>query len=270
MSGLTLGYTTLYAEPMETIVAAAGAGFDAVGLRITGRRPGDPDPGVVGNPAAIRALKGALDSRGVRLSNISGYQYFPELRLTHYLPLLETTARLGAPLVVASCYDPDEARYVATLARFAEAAGTFGLKLALEFIPYSEAKSIGAARRLIGLTGQPNIGILVDSLHLDRSGGSPADIAGIEPGLIAFAQLCDAGPLRPSTPDALRKEAIEARLYPGAGSLPLFDFLDRLPAGTEIECELPNASLSHLSPGEKAARAADACRSFFARHRAAS
>ena len=89
---------------------------------------------------------------------------------------------------------------------------TFGLKLALEFIPYSEAKTIEQARRLIGLTGQPNVGILVDSLHLDRSGGTPADIAGIEPELIYFAQLCDAGLPRPTTPEALRTEAIEARL----------------------------------------------------------
>jgi sugar phosphate isomerase/epimerase len=252
---------------METIVAAAEAGFDSVGIRVTGRRPGEPDPQVVGRRETVLALKRMLAGRGLRLSNVSGYQFFPELRLSHYLPLLETTAELGAPIIVASCYDPDESRYLATLASFAEAARTFGLKLALEFIPYSEAKTIEQARRLIALVDQPNVGILVDSLHLDRSGGTPADVAKIEPELLYLAQLCDAGIPRPKTPADLRTEAITARLYPGEGNLPLMDFLDALPANTEVECELPNAALSHLSPNEKAKRAGDAFRRFISQHR---
>jgi len=260
---LTLGYTTLYAGPLETITAAAEAGFNSVGIRITGRRPSDPDAGVIGNTVALRQLSGRLRSTGMRLSNVSAYHFHPGLELSDYLPVIEASAELGAPFIVASCYDADEQRYVETLERFAEAAADFAISLALEFIPYSEAKTIEDARRLIRRAGRPNLGILVDSLHLDRSEGVPADVAAIEPNLISYAQLCDASSRRPLTSEALRNEAITGRLYPGEGSLPLFEFLDALPAGAELECELPNAALSSLSVVEKARRAHQAMTHFF-------
>jgi len=269
MFRLTLGYTTLYAGPLETITAAAEAGFESVGIRITGRRPSDPDPGVIGNSAALRQLSGRLRSTGMRLSNVSAYHFHSDLELSDYLPVIEATAELGAPFIVASCYDADEQRYVETLQRFAEVAAGFAVSLALEFIPYSEARTIEDARRLIRRVGGPNLGILVDSLHLDRSEGVPADVAAIEPELISYAQLCDAPSPRPLTPEALRNEAITGRLYPGEGDLPLFEFLDALPAGAEVECELPNAALSHLSTVEKARRAHQAMNRFLNAHASA-
>jgi sugar phosphate isomerase/epimerase len=267
MNYVTLGYTTVYASPSETIDAARAAGFDSVGIRITGRRPDDPDIGLVGHKTAIREFRNKLDDLGLRLSNVSTYHFHPELHVADLLPVLDATAELGASFMVASSYDPHEERYVEKLARCSEAAARLGIRVSLEFIPYSAAKTIGQARDLVKRTGQSNAGILVDSLHLDRSGGTPADIVAVEPELIHFAQICDACAERPSSAEALRAEAIGGRLYPADGVLPLHEFLDALPPGTEIECELPNAALGLVSVDERARRAGTALREFLARHR---
>ena len=267
MRHLTLGYTTVYATPSETLDAAREAGFDFVGIRITGRRPGDPDPGLVGNPKAILDFRTRLDEHGLRLSSVSTYHFHPELEPDDLLPVLNATAELGASYMVASCYDPDEKRYVAKLASCCEAAKSLRIRVSLEFIPYSAARTLADAVRLVRRTGQPNAGILIDSLHLSRSGGRPADILAVEAELIHFAQICDASALRPSSSEGLREEAINGRLYPGDGALPLFEFVDALPADLEIECEFPNAALSGVSPAEKARRAGSALRAFLDRHR---
>jgi sugar phosphate isomerase/epimerase len=266
MRHITLGYTTVYATPLETVDAAREAGFASVGIRITGRRPTDPDPALVGNPNAILDLRKRLDGHGLRLASVSTYHFHPELELDDLLPVLDAAAELGASYMVASCYDPDEERYVAKLASCCEAAKPLRIRVSLEFIPYSAARTLGDAVRLVRRTGQPNAGILIDSLHLDRSGGTLADIRLIESELIHFAQLCDAPAIRPSSPEGLRAEAISGRLYPGKGALPLLDFLDALPEDTEIECEFPNAALERVPIVERARLAGIALRTFLEDH----
>jgi sugar phosphate isomerase/epimerase len=79
----------------------------------------------------------------------------------------------------------------------------------------------------------------MDSLHLARSGGVPADIRTTPPALVRAAQICD-GPLTsPPNRDAIIAEARENRLPPGEGGLPLIDFLRALPPGTAISAEVP-------------------------------
>jgi hypothetical protein len=50
--------------------------------------------------------------------------------------------------------------------------------------------------------------------------------------------------------------------------LPLYEFLDALPAGVEIECEAPRIDYADLPAGEQARRAGDATRAFLARYSA--
>ena len=77
-----------------------------------------------------------------------------------------------------------------------------------------------------------------------------------------FAQLCDARRLSaPASDEALMQEARTARLPAGSGELPLDDFLDALPPGTEIEYEVSRQDLADRSPRDKAlAASADARR----------
>jgi sugar phosphate isomerase/epimerase len=264
MGHLTLGWLTLFDVPAADVVTAAAAGgFESVGLRITGRRLSDSDYPVAGHPSQIREIRRRLTDEGVRLSNTSIYHLYPEITLDHLQPAIEATAELGAKIIVVTCMDPDEARWTAFIAACCEQAGKFGLKLALEFVPYSHARTLAQGCRVVRNAQQPNFGLLIDALHLARSGGTPGDLLNIDSGLIVFAQLCDAAPEKPPGMD-LATEARTGRLYPGDGGLPLHAFLDALPEDIEIEVEMPRVDLVDMASSERAARAGEATRRFLA------
>jgi sugar phosphate isomerase/epimerase len=259
MKNLTLAHLSISAMPAPTIDAAAAAGFGAVGLRICGRRPGDPFAApVIGDPAAAKALRQRADDLGIRLSNVSAYQFYPEVQWDDIAPVIDTTQALGIPIIVANGFNPDEAQFTALFARYCEAAAQAGIRVALEFLPYSGVRNLEAALRVVTQSGAANAGVLLDALHLDRSGSSAADIATIDPVRITFAQLCDAKKLAgPRSDEELLHEARFARLPAGTGDLPLFDFLDALPAGLEIEYEVARVDMAERSPAEKAQAAHD-------------
>ena len=254
MTGIrTLGYLTLDTAPVPTIEAAAAAGFKSVGIRITGRRLRDPYTQVIGNRQAIAAIRERVKDTGISLSNISAYHLYPDVGIDDMKRVIETVVELGAGIMVANSYDPDEQSYVDRLHRYAELGASGGVRVAVEFMRYSAVKTIGDASRVVKKVGAANVGILIDSLHLARSGGSPADIRKLDPATIVFAQLCD-GKYLPGEPteDELRYEARNGRLYPGDGCLPLREFLAALPAETEIEYEVPRQDLGALTLAERA------------------
>ena len=196
------------------------------------------------------------------LPGVSAYQFYPDVTWEQVAPVIEATHALGAPTIVANGFDPDLERFSAMFARYCEAASAAGIRVALEFLPYSGVRTLDAAMHVIANSGADNAGVLLDALHLERSGGTPRDIARIPAKRIAFAQLCDAKRMSgPRSDEALLQEARTARLPAGEGELPLFDFLDALPPGLEIEYEVARADLAERSPLEKALfAAADAAR----------
>lgn len=254
MTGIrTLGYLTLDAAPADTIDAAAAAGFSSVGIRITGRRRSDPYTQVIGNRAAIADLKKRAADQGVAISNISAFHFYPDVSVDDLKRVMDTILELGSTIVVANSYDPDEGAYVDKLARYCEFGRAGNVRVAVEFMKYSTVRSIHDAKRVIERAGAPNLGYLVDPLHLARSGGTPADVRAVDPARIVFVQLCDARmPRHEPTTDELRHEARTGRLYPGDGELPLREFLAALPAGTEIEYEVPRQDLGALTLAERA------------------
>ena len=263
MGHLTLGHLTLNAPPADTVSAAAAAGFRSVGIRITGRRPSDPYTQVIGNPAMIGEIRQRVADAGIRLAHVSAYQIFPDLRWPQVQSIIETTAELEAEAIVVNCYQPDEARFTELLARYCETAGQHGIRIALEFILFSEVKTIEQAERVVQACGQPNACLVVDAVHLGRSGGTAAAVAKVNPKYIGFAQVCDV--MKRTTMPSMQDLIIESRtgrLPPGDGELPLFDLLDALPDDIEIEYEVPGPQLAHLPLEERARIAADKLRKF--------
>lgn len=269
MKSMTLAHLVLGTNAEETVDAAAAAGFGAVGIRICARRPGDPYAGkpLVGDLAGAKALRQRAADRGIRLSNVSAYQFYPDVTWEQVAPVVDATHALGAPIIVANGFDPDVQRFSATFARYCEAADAAGIRVALEFLPYSGVRTLDAAMHVVAKSGAENAGVLLDALHLERSGGTPRDIARIPSRSIVFAQLCDAKrSTGPRSDEALLSEARTARLPAGEGELPLYDFLDALPEGLEIEYEVARADLAERSPLEKACAAAADAERFMKRY----
>ncbi len=262
MSILSLGPSTLFnASPIETINAAAAGGFDAVGIRVTGRKHGDGSVAVTGNAALIRELRRRRDDTEIAITHVTTYWVTPELTLAEFLPVIDTAAELGAGMIVVNCGYDDEARFVSFMAAYCEAAAQSRLKLMLEFMPFSGAKTLEQGVRMIEKTGQPNLGLMVDPLHLARSGSVPADLKKVDPGLIYMVQLCDA-PLEKRVDLELRVEALTDRLYPGEGGLPLHELLDAVPPDVQIDVEAPHQSHARLAPDEQGRMTGEACRRF--------
>lgn len=253
MAYLTLGYLTLDAPPVDTIEAAANSGFRSVGIRITGRRVADPYTQVVGNPATIREIRTKLRETGLRLSNVSAYHFYPDVSADDLSRVLDAASELGTGIIVANSYIEDADRFLELFVPYAAVAGARGIRIAIEFMRYSAIKSLAEADRLMLSSGQASAGLLIDPLHLARAGETASAIAKVPPERIIFCQLCDA-PALTATPslDELRHEARTGRLHPGEGNLPLYDFLDALPADVEIEVEVPRPETKHLPLAERA------------------
>ena len=247
--------TMLDATPLELIDAASASGFSHVGLRIV---PPTPDPAwrsIIGDAQAEREVEQRLAATGVKVLDVEAFWMAPDFCVEECRPAFALGAELGARYLVVICNDPDRARAIGNFARLCALAAEFDLMPALEFIPYTHVASLADALQIVNAAGAPNAGLLIDLLHLSRSGGSPADLAQVSPALVHFAHVCDAPAAIPKTVDEMGREARGDRLYPGAGALPVREFLAALPDDTPVAIEAPNPRCAHLSFAERARRA---------------
>ncbi|HLI41082.1 MAG TPA: TIM barrel protein [Streptosporangiaceae bacterium] len=238
--------TLLGVAPPALVAAAAGAGFDAVGLRIApvtnGERPWPMSPG---SPMLAETTRRCADT-GVSVLDVEAVRLAPQA--PDYGPVLEAAAELGALFVNAICEDPEPSRRSDRFAELAEAAGPYGIRPVIEFMAYRSVRTLADA---VAIAAPAGGGILVDALHVQRCGVSMTALAGVDPALIGYVQLCDA-PL--AAPDDEIAEARSGRLLPGEGSLPLRDLLRALPDGIPVAVEAPRAGAPD-SPPQFAARA---------------
>lgn len=263
---LSLAHLTIEAaDSFQLIEAAAKAGFDSVGLRVISA-PGAPARApLAGNPGLIAGVKACLDDNGVQVLQANSFWITPDTTADDFQPVLEAAARLGAGNVLVVIGDPDPERAAARFAECCAAAVPVGIGIALEFQSYSPVRTVAQAMVMVEASGYPKAGLAVDALHLDRGGGRPSDLAGVPAERLLFVQLCDAPAARPP-PEALRREARAARLYPGEGELPLVELMDALPDGVPLDVEAPCERTAHLPAAEQARLAAEATRRFFDRY----
>ncbi len=260
MNRLSLAPVTLNdVEPPALITAAASAGFDAAGLRVLGAPGAAPVTPLTGNRQRIAAIAAACADTGIAIFAATGIWLVPDFDLDSVRPALEVAARLGAEWFVTVGNDPDEMRMTDNLGRLAAAAASSRLRLSVELMPYTALNSLEKADRVVAASGGANVGLLIDALHLARSGGTPEAVARLRPERIAYLQLCDAPR---ASPDGmpLRVESLTSRLYPGEGELPLLALIEALPADIVIDVETPVAADRALPPEERAAKAAAATR----------
>lgn len=230
--------TVIDAHPLELIDAAAAGAFDCIGLRLVAPTATDRIVPVVGQRPLIHQIKRRLSDTGVDVLDVEAIWLTAETDVESYLPVFDTAAQLGARNLLVVGNDADPARVTGNFARMCELSHPFGLKVMLEFIPYCHTSTLHAAHAIVVQSGCGNAGVLIDALHLSRSGATPADIAVLEPSMLAYCQICDARALPPSR-EELRAEARTDRFYPGRGQLPLLELMRALPPGIDVGVEAP-------------------------------
>jgi len=247
--------TILDAAPPDQVTAAASAGFDAVGIRVAPAADERIWP-MLGDTPVLRETQARLDDTGIDVLDVELIMLRPTLDTAGVLAVLDAGHALGARFVLTLGYDTDESRLTDHFAWVCAAAAERGLRPGLEFMKYSPVQTLSAALRIVRAAGHPAGCVLVDALHLQRSGGSVADLAGVAPDLLPYGQLCD-GPLDPVWPpdEQARLESRTDRLLPGDGEFPLTELIAALPAGGALSVEAPVAALAGLPPVERAHRA---------------
>jgi sugar phosphate isomerase/epimerase len=256
--------TVIDADPITLIDAGAAGGFDAVGLRIVPPLPTDSIIPVIGDLPLQRRIKARMRETGISILDVEAIWLTPHTDIAALEPALDLAVDLGAKYVLAVGHDPDSIRMAANLARLCEAANARGLRVMLEFIPYSHVRNLEEAHKLLAAAAPANAGLLVDALHLSRSGGTPADLARYDASLVSYMHLCDV-PRVPPPPEGLRAEARGKRLYPGEGELWLTDFVAAFPPGTPIAVEAPSERHATMPPIGRARMAAAATRALLDR-----
>jgi sugar phosphate isomerase/epimerase len=234
-------FTTIDVEPLAFVEMAARIGYATVGLRLYPAFPGAPFYQIPVGSALMRSLHAQLADSGLSVYDIEFVTIDGAFELERLKPVLESAAELGAKRISVCGDDPDRPRLAAAFADLCELAAGFGMGVDLEVMPWRQVGTIQDAVAVVRDSGWSNCGVLVDALHLARSGGDPVDLRALPRQAIRSAQLCDARAVRPATTDALIQEARAGRMLPGDGDLPLHRLLAELPDHTVLSVEVPNA-----------------------------
>ena len=200
--------------PVETILAAAAGGFDATGLWV------EPDNWTAATTLAARS---ALADTGLELLDVEVIWIKPDSDMSAHKACIDIGAELGARNVLCVSSDPDMTGTAARLAELCAHAEGSGIRVALEFGIFTEVKNLVMAMAVLDAVGHPLRALLIDPIHVDRSGSSIASIASVPAALLPYAQFCDAPAQRPDPADlaAVITDAIDLRMQCGEGGLAL-------------------------------------------------
>lgn len=240
-------FTAIEVPPLDLVTVAARSGFASIGLRLHPAFPGAPFYELPAGSSASREMRHRLEGEGIGVHDIEFVVIAENFLATALTPIFEAAAALGAKRLSVCGDDPDRPRLIDSFAALCNLAARFGMGVDLECMAWRRVASLSDAAQVVRAAGQSNGGLLIDALHLSRTGGSPGDVRDMPRGLIRSAQLCDAPAIRPTSTEAIIREARGGRLPPGEGELPLLDLLSALPADTVLSVEVP---MDNAGPAE--------------------
>lgn len=248
-----LGIETISAfglPPVEYVNLAADLGCAHISM---GLSPIDINPhgyapfDLRKNAALRRETNAAMRDRGVSVSLAEGLTVKPGIEARDRAAEFDAFAELGVKRINTVSLDPDVGRTLDQFAITVEMAAERGMESTTEFAPGLTVASLSSALEAIRHVGRPDFRLLIDTMHLIRSGSSPADLAALDPDLIGYVQLCDA-PLVSHFPSYMQ-EAMTERMIPGHGELPLLEILKIVSRDRVVGLEVPLLSQAKAGIG---------------------
>jgi sugar phosphate isomerase/epimerase len=141
-------------------------------------------------------------------------------------------------------------------------AARFGLRVGLEFLPWSSVPDLRTACEVVERADRDNGGLIIDSWHWQRQPGGPDfdTLRMVRADRIHVLQLNDA----PQQPDGdILDETMNRRLLPGEGEIDLrslIDVIDELGAEPMVAPEVFSRKIGALDPEHAARLVSDATR----------
>jgi len=235
--------TVLELSPPEMVEIAARAGYSHVGLRLIPATPEEHHFPLVADHALQQQTLARLRDTGVRVLDVEILRLKPDTRVADFEAVLAVGAEFGASEVLVAGNDPDEARLTERFAELCDLAAPFGLHPHLEFMPWTDARDLTHAVRIVEAAGRDNGGVLVDAFHFDRSGSRLGDLANVSPARLRYMQLCDVAGPRPDDMTEILRQARNERRFPGEGDCDLTGLLQAMPINIPLSLEIPTRQL---------------------------
>ena len=223
----------LEADPAAFVSAAAAAGWPGTGVWF------DPESW---SDSTTAAVKQRLDDSGMVAVDMEVIRMGPRGDCGERL--IDAAAELGARNVLTiSSFDHPEAT-TERLAQLCQRGASTGIRVCIEFMRFTEVKTLSDALTVVGLAQEPNVGILVDLLHVFRSGTTYEDIREADPSLFPYAQWCD-GPSEPRGwgNHDLILDAVDDRAIPGEGDLAAIEFTELFAPEVPFSVEVRSKAL---------------------------
>lgn len=250
----------------ERITAAARAGYDGIGLR----------PGHLARAHAEGATTAEIRSELA----MNGLEVFEVGFLSDWwLPDGENTKSLAHEASLHSLKEAVGGRHMMVIGgpldqgidvvadRFAgvcRRAAKHGLRVALEFLPWTDTRTVEDAWRIVEAAGEPNGGVVVDTWHFFRGGSTFAQLERVPADRIPVIQLSD-GPFRATGTEL--EDTFHLRRLPGDGEFDLRGLMATLTAmgvSAPVGMEVLSDELRSLDTETVARRTRDAFRAFLA------
>jgi sugar phosphate isomerase/epimerase len=253
------------AWPLEAVLdAAAGAGFEAVGLDHY------TIGGYVRHGGSVDEIGVLLRARGLRCTDVGVLPIGLGCATAAAGDLARVATITGAPVCIAALYANvavDDA--VRELRAAADLLDDAGVRIAFEFTAYGHPRSLLDAIELCRAVGWERCGLLVDSWHVFRGGEPLTALRSLDAEQIALVHVNDAAPS--SGPDPVLLDPVFEgrfrRTLPGAGTFPLDAFAEALAAtgyGGTISIEVLSTELRRLPPQVGARQLLQSLRESFA------
>jgi sugar phosphate isomerase/epimerase len=220
--------------PADFVAACATAGWQACGIWF------DAD---TWTDAVATEVRRRLDDTGLIALDMEPVFVTPDG--DHGDGMIEAAAAVGARNLLVVSRGVDDDQFTERFGELCDLAAPHGIGCSIEFLAFMSVSSLGQSIDILDRLNRPNGGVLIDGLHLARTGGVPADVASLAPARLAYAQLCDAPAEAPV--DAYF-DALDGRSTLGDGGLPVRTLVDALPDHTALSMEIRSAALRSAFP----------------------
>ena len=163
--------------PWEIPLVAQAGGFGSCGMWV--------DPETDWDASALGKTRQAISASGVDLIDVEPlWLEQPEIIQS---TIVAAGIELGARNVLVVSREPERHKAQDRFQRLCEFAGT-EIRLMLEFAVFTEVKSLREAVTFVREVDHPSGGVLIDQMHLNRSGEELPDLN--DP-IFSYVQACD-------------------------------------------------------------------------------
>ncbi|MDP9464069.1 MAG: sugar phosphate isomerase/epimerase [Actinomycetota bacterium] len=211
----------------DRIAAAAAAGIAGIGLYV-----GDWERQLAEGMTMPR-LAHLLDQHDVVLAEIEAIPIWVREgaageRTQHFLDLAwELAGHFGSRyLQVIGPYDQPLDVAVERFGLVCDRAAEYGMRVGLEFLPFTNVRTATDAMDIVGGAGRSNGGVCVDIWHHRRGANNNSLIEAIPAGKVMAVQMND-GPMVPQLDD-YKDDCLLNRLPPGDGEMDAAEFVAML------------------------------------------